>query len=220
MARVSPTQQPLLRRRHVFATPAYLAAPRGSLSPSVRPPTPRSRPVRFVSRTAAAPLRCPTPKPVRRRHLVPGEGERHAPQLPAPVAPERGLGPRQPSWTGRVHSPTPPCGRKRERICRSRRDRRVSPDPLPGCRGRVPATGDAPSFLHAAAVMLCASSGPSVGRCALLGEAGQSAPSDRLPLPLFVGCFLPAALHLRPATCTRLASFPGGSDGKKSACNA
>nr|CAI9688671.1 unnamed protein product [Rangifer tarandus platyrhynchus] len=129
MARGSPTQQPLLRRRHVFATPAYLAAPCGSLSPSVRPPTPRAAPgvVHFTSRRGSAPLpdaeACPPTSFSAGR-----EG------APCPAAPYSGRS------RARVESPPAVMDRPRARDDRPRAGESESASAGPDATGGCPLT--------------------------------------------------------------------------------
>lgn len=129
MARDSPTQQPLLRRRHVFATPAYLAAPRGSLSPSVGPPTRRAAPgaVRIASRRGPAPL--PDAEACPPTSFSAGRGG-----APCPAAPCSGRS------RARVGSPPAVVDRPRARADRPRAGESGSASAGPDATGGCPPT--------------------------------------------------------------------------------
>ena len=126
--------------------------------------------------------------------------------------------------------------RPRARAARPRAGEResasVGPDATGGCpptrsraaragylrRGTPPCSSMPPRRCSAPRVEPSVGSGPSLPPVRRVSRP----PVIASPLLLFVGCCRPVARDLRPAhpaPCARLASFPGGSDGKESACN-
>ena len=215
MARRSPTQQPLLcrrRRLRVLLTPAYLAAPRGSLSPSVRPPTPRAAPAR--RRLSADVVYCSARgSAMPRSSLLWQLARGRIRSLPAIVDRPRAraarprAGERESASAG--HDATGGCPPTRSRAARAGYLRRGTPP----CSSMPPRRCSAPR------VEPSVGSGPSLPPVRRVSRP----PVIASPLLLFVGCCRPVARDprpARPAPCASLASFHDGSDGKESACNA
>ena len=198
------------RNSRFCAAAAASSRRRPTWSPSVRPPTPRAAPAR--RRLAADVVYCWA-----RGRAMPGSSplwqlsRARVGSLPAVVDRPRVRAARPRAGEAESASAGPAkggCPPTRSRAARARCLRRGTP----------PCSSTPPRRCSAPRVEPSVGSGPSLPPVRRVSRP----PVIAYPL-LFVGCCRPVAHDLHPAhpaPCAPLASFPGGSDGKESACNA